>query len=183
LNSNASITDEIEALSHVEEDPDSLRFVSDNLINNDDFLTKVQQLYSKKQGDITFVIKYQKNSKTVYTGFLMLENAHSYGKMTTTFLNGTKISTGLWKENKLVEGTIENDDEIEKKGEANVEEAFNQTQYELKQKMAAGDVQAAAQYAKNEELARRLEGEARKEFIKGVGGDISAFNKTLITLE
>lgn len=65
--------------------------------------------------------------------------------------------------------------------EANAEEAFNQTQYELKQKMAAGDVQAAAQYAKNEELAKRLEGEARKEFIKGVGGDISAFNKTMIT--
>jgi DNA-binding transcriptional MerR regulator len=65
--------------------------------------------------------------------------------------------------------------------DAQSEEAFNQMQYELKQKMLAGDQEAAKQYAKNEELAQRLDGEARREFIKGVGGDMAAFSKTLIT--
>jgi hypothetical protein len=69
----------------------------------------------------------------------------------------------------------------EKLLDAQGEEAFNQMQFELKQKMLAGDQAAAKQYAKNEELAQRLDGEARKEFIRGVGGDISAFSKTLIT--
>jgi hypothetical protein len=65
--------------------------------------------------------------------------------------------------------------------EAQAEDAFAATQYELKKKAAAGDAQAAAQYAKNEELAKRLEGETRKEFIKGVGGDVSAFSKLMVT--
>ena len=65
--------------------------------------------------------------------------------------------------------------------EAQAEDAFAATQYELKKKAAAGDQQAAAQYAKNEELAKRLEGETRKEFIRGVGGDVSAFSKLMVT--
>ena len=65
--------------------------------------------------------------------------------------------------------------------EAQAEDAFAATQYELKKKAAAGDQQAAAQYAKNEELAKRLEGESRKEFIRGVGGDVSAFSKLMVT--
>lgn len=65
--------------------------------------------------------------------------------------------------------------------DAQAEDAFAATQYELKKKAAAGDLQADRQYKKNEELAQRLEGEARKEFIKGAGGDISAFSKTLLT--
>jgi hypothetical protein len=65
--------------------------------------------------------------------------------------------------------------------DAQAEDAFAATQYELKKKALAGDLQADKQYKKNEELAQRLEGEARKEFIKGAGGDISAFSKTLLT--
>ena len=65
--------------------------------------------------------------------------------------------------------------------EAKAEDAFAATQYELKKKAAAGDQAADRQYKKNEELAQRLEGEARKEFIRGAGGDISAFSKTLLT--
>jgi len=65
--------------------------------------------------------------------------------------------------------------------DAQTEDAFNQVQYELKQKMLAGDQQAAKDYAKNEELAQRLEGVARKEFIQGLGGDLSALSKTLLT--
>jgi hypothetical protein len=65
--------------------------------------------------------------------------------------------------------------------DAQTEDAFNQVQYELKQKMLAGDQQAAKDYAKNEELAQRLEGVARKEFIQGLGGDLSALSKTLMT--
>lgn len=65
--------------------------------------------------------------------------------------------------------------------DAQAEEAFNQTQYELKQKAAAGDQEAAALYRKNEELNRRLTGEALTEFRKGVGGDVSAMSKTLLT--
>ena len=65
--------------------------------------------------------------------------------------------------------------------DAQAEDAFAATQYELKKKALAGDLQADKQYRKNEELAQRLEGEARKEFIRGAGGDISAFSKTLLT--
>ena len=65
--------------------------------------------------------------------------------------------------------------------DAKAEDAFAATQYELKKKAAAGDQAADRQYKKNEELAQRLEGEARKEFIRGAGGDISAFSKTLLT--
>jgi hypothetical protein len=65
--------------------------------------------------------------------------------------------------------------------DAQAEDAFAATQYELKKKALAGDLQADKQYKKNEELAQRLEGEARKEFIRGAGGDISAFSKTLLT--
>jgi hypothetical protein len=65
--------------------------------------------------------------------------------------------------------------------DAKAEDAFAATQYELKKKALAGDLAADRQYKKNEELAQRLEGEARKEFIRGAGGDISAFNKTLLT--
>lgn len=69
----------------------------------------------------------------------------------------------------------------QKIAEAQAEEAFNQTQYELKKRAAAGDAEAAKMYARNQELNLRLTGEARQEFIRGVGGDLSAMSKTMMT--
>jgi hypothetical protein len=78
--------------------------------------------------------------------------------------------------------TGESADQLQAKLEqAQVEDAFAAAQYELKQKAAAGDKDAAMKYAANQELAQRLTGEALKEFQQGVGGDISAMSKTLMT--
>jgi hypothetical protein len=78
--------------------------------------------------------------------------------------------------------TGENNETLQAKLEdAQAEDAFAATQFELQKKALAGDQQAAAQLRKNEELAQRLDGEARKEFIRGAGGDISAFSKLLLT--
>ena len=78
--------------------------------------------------------------------------------------------------------TGESADSLQAKLEqAQVEDAFAAAQYELKQKAAAGDKDAAMKYAANQELAQRLTGEALKEFQQGVGGDISAMSKTLMT--
>lgn len=64
--------------------------------------------------------------------------------------------------------------------DAMAEDAFNQTIYELKKKAAAGDVEAGRLATEYENAARRLTGEALKEFQQGVGGDISAMGKTLM---
>lgn len=73
------------------------------------------------------------------------------------------------------------DQQEQRIADAQAEQAYNQTQYELKKKADAGDQEAAALYRKNEELNRRLTGEALTEFRKGVGGDVSAMSKTLLT--
>ena len=65
--------------------------------------------------------------------------------------------------------------------QAQIEDAFAATQYELKKKADAGDANAKIKYAANQELAQRLTGTALKEFQQGVGGDISAMGKTLMT--
>ena len=69
----------------------------------------------------------------------------------------------------------------EKLDQAAAEEAFNQVQYELQQKANAGDASAARQLAENQKLATTLTGTALKEFQQGVGGDISAMSKTMMT--
>lgn len=68
----------------------------------------------------------------------------------------------------------------EKLDAAMAEDAFNQTIYELKKKAAAGDAEAGRLAGEYENAARRLTGEALKEFQQGVGGDISAMGKTLM---
>jgi hypothetical protein len=68
----------------------------------------------------------------------------------------------------------------EKLDAAMAEDAFNQTIYELKKKAAAGDAEAGRLATEYENAARRLTGEALKEFQQGVGGDISAMGKTLM---
>jgi hypothetical protein len=68
----------------------------------------------------------------------------------------------------------------EKLDAAMAEDAFNQTIYELKKKAAAGDAEAGRLASEYENAARRLTGEALKEFQQGVGGDISAMGKTLM---
>jgi muramidase (phage lysozyme) len=66
--------------------------------------------------------------------------------------------------------------------QANAEQAFNQVQYELQQKANAGDDRARKQVEENEKLAKIYAGtEFGKEFFQGVGGDISAMTKTLMT--
>jgi hypothetical protein len=69
----------------------------------------------------------------------------------------------------------------EKIAQANAEAAFNQVQYELKQKELAGDMAAKKQYAENEKIASTLTGTALKEFQQGLGGDMSAMSKTMMT--
>jgi hypothetical protein len=58
--------------------------------------------------------------------------------------------------------------------EAMAEDAFNQTIYELRKK---GEHDRANEL---EKAAKMLTGEAQKEFIRGVGGDISAMGKTMM---
>jgi DNA-binding transcriptional MerR regulator len=78
--------------------------------------------------------------------------------------------------------TGENADQLQAKLEqAQAEDAFAAAQYELKRKADAGDREAAIKYAANQELAQRLTGTALKEFQQGVGGDIAAMSKTLMT--
>ena len=78
--------------------------------------------------------------------------------------------------------TGESADQLQAKLEqAQAEDAFAAAQYELKKKADAGDRDAALKYAANQELAQRLTGTALKEFQQGVGGDISAMSKTLMT--
>jgi Transglycosylase-like domain len=78
--------------------------------------------------------------------------------------------------------TGESADQLQAKLEqAQAEDAFAATQYELKKKADAGDRDAAIKYAANQELAQRLTGQALKEFQQGVGNDLSAMSKTLMT--
>ncbi len=65
--------------------------------------------------------------------------------------------------------------------DAMAEDAFNQKIYELKQRAAQGDVEAGRLAVEYENAARRLTGESLKEFQRGVGGDISAMSKSLMT--
>ena len=69
----------------------------------------------------------------------------------------------------------------EKMDQANAEEAFNQVQFELQRKANAGDAAAKEQLVQNQILNNTLTGTALKEFQQGVGGDISAFSKTMMT--
>ena len=64
---------------------------------------------------------------------------------------------------------------------AMAEDAFNQTIYELRKKEAAGDREAGRQANEYENAARRLTGDALKDFQRGVGGDVSAMSKTMMT--
>jgi hypothetical protein len=78
--------------------------------------------------------------------------------------------------------TGESADQLQAKLEqAQIEDAFAATQYELKKQADAGDINAKMKYAANQELAQRLTGTALKEFQQGVGGDIAAMSKTLQT--
>jgi hypothetical protein len=78
--------------------------------------------------------------------------------------------------------TGEDAEKLQAKLDAAMEEdAFNQTIYELKKKAAAGDIEAGKLATEYENAAKRLTGEALKEFQQGVGGDISAMSKTLMT--
>ena len=78
--------------------------------------------------------------------------------------------------------TGENAEQLQSKlDDAQAEDAFNQTQYELKRKADAGDLAASKQYQANNEIAMRLTGTALKEFQQGVGGDVSAMSKTFMT--
>jgi hypothetical protein len=69
----------------------------------------------------------------------------------------------------------------EKEAQAQAEQAFAYTQYELKKRAAEGDQQAAEELRRNTELNRVLEGKAREEFVKAIGGDVSAMEKLMLT--
>jgi flagellum-specific peptidoglycan hydrolase FlgJ len=68
----------------------------------------------------------------------------------------------------------------EKLDTAMAEDALNQTIYELRKKGAAGDAESNRLATEYENAARRLTGDKLKEFSRGVGGDLSAFSKTLM---
>lgn len=69
----------------------------------------------------------------------------------------------------------------EKEQQAQREQAFAYTQYELKKRAAAGDKQAAEEFERNRVLSQVLEGKAREQFIAGIGGDIAAMGDLLRT--
>lgn len=69
----------------------------------------------------------------------------------------------------------------EKQAQAQREEAFAYTQYELKKRAAAGDEQARKEYERNQALSQILEGKAREQFIAGIGGDVAAMGDLMRT--
>lgn len=69
----------------------------------------------------------------------------------------------------------------EKEQQAQREQAFAYTQYELKQRAAAGDKQAEEEFQRNRVLSQILEGKARDQFIAGIGGDVAAMTDLLRT--
>lgn len=66
--------------------------------------------------------------------------------------------------------------------EAMAEDAYNQVMSELRARAAAGDKVAEAQISKITETMARLGPEMRKEFILGIGGDVSAQSKLFMTM-
>jgi hypothetical protein len=68
-----------------------------------------------------------------------------------------------------------------KQEEALAEEAYNQTIYELRQKELAGDKEAGRLRVEYEKTNAMLTGTALKEFQQGIGGDLSAMSKTMMT--
>lgn len=68
-----------------------------------------------------------------------------------------------------------------KQDEALAEEAYNQTIYELRQKELAGDKEAGRLRVEYEKTNAMLTGTALKEFQQGIGGDLSAMSKTMMT--
>lgn len=62
----------------------------------------------------------------------------------------------------------------QKIADAQAEQAFNAKMSSLKKKADAGDIDAKKQYDKFDQANRILEGDMRKAFIKGIGGDIAA---------
>ena len=69
----------------------------------------------------------------------------------------------------------------EKLDQANAEQAFNQVQHELKKKALAGDEEARKQFIENQIVATTLTGTTLKEFQQGLGGDLAAMGKTIMT--
>ena len=65
--------------------------------------------------------------------------------------------------------------------EAMAEDTFAATMDELREQAAAGDASAEAQLKKLNILNQTLTGEARQEFIKAIGGDVSAAQKLMMT--
>ena len=65
--------------------------------------------------------------------------------------------------------------------EAMAEDTFAATMDELREQAAAGDASAEAQLKKLTILNQTLTGEARQEFIKAIGGDVSAAQKLMMT--
>lgn len=69
----------------------------------------------------------------------------------------------------------------EKEAQAQREQAFAYTQFELQKRALAGDKQAAAEFQRNRVLSQVLEGKAREQFIAGIGGDVAAMGDLLRT--
>jgi hypothetical protein len=65
--------------------------------------------------------------------------------------------------------------------EAMAEDTFAATMDELREQAAAGDASAEARLKKLNILNQTLTGEARQEFIKAIGGDVSAAQKLMMT--
>ncbi len=66
--------------------------------------------------------------------------------------------------------------------EAMAEDAYNQVMSELRARAASGDKVAEAQIQKITETMARMGPEMRKEFILGIGGDVSAQSKLFMTM-
>jgi hypothetical protein len=66
--------------------------------------------------------------------------------------------------------------------EAMAEDAYNQVMSELRARASSGDKVAEAQIQKITETMARMGPEMRKEFILGIGGDVSAQSKLFMTM-
>ena len=106
---------------------------------------------------------------------LGIKNKHIYENL------ADRAANYVTEIDKLQKLTGEDSESIQQKlDEAYAESAFNQLQYELEERYrSTGDLQVKAALERNRKLAAVLPGEIRKEFIRGVAGDITAMTKTM----
>jgi hypothetical protein len=118
-------------------------------------------------------------------GAAFIRQQVSAGRSQTDIGNslGAQTKAYILELDRLQRLTGTNADALQKQqDEAMAEDAYNQVMSELKQRASAGDDVAKEQIKKITETMARMGPEMRKEFIMGIGGDVSAQSKLFMTM-